>query len=253
MNKRVIIIPILLAVIGCVYVWYAYMGDTDADNGKIEGSGTIEAIELNIGSQTAGEIRMIKVTEGQDINKDDTIAILDESILKDQLLSAEAGVEAAKAAVDGAMATVDKDIAKSRLKQAEAAFSIAQTQFTNAVIKSPIEGIVLSLPYSEGEVVSPGATVAIVGKTSALDLTIYVDEKELGKVKIGQEAGVGVDAYPGESFRGHVIEIASDAEFTPQNIQTKEQRSNLVFAVKIRIDNVNGNLKAGMPADVVLE
>ncbi|MBI4733356.1 MAG: efflux RND transporter periplasmic adaptor subunit [Rubrobacteridae bacterium] len=252
MNKRVAIVPIVLIVAGCLYGWYVYSGNADAGSSEIEGSGTIEAVELNLGSQIAGELRMLRVEEGKRVKKDDTIAMLDESVLKDQLLSAEAGVEAAKAAVDDADTTAGKNVAKAQLKQAEAAFSIAQTQFTYAIIKSPIDGVVLSLPYKEGEVVNAGATIAVIGKTSELDLTIYVDEKELAKVKTGQSADIGVDAYPGEVFNGHIVEIASDAEFTPQNVQTKEQRSNLVFAVKIRIDNARGKLKAGMVADVTL-
>jgi HlyD family secretion protein len=252
MNKRVVIAPIVIIAVSCLYGWYVYSGSAGGDSSDIEGSGTIEAVELNIGSQMAGELKLLRVKEGQQIKEGDTIGMLDDSILKDQLLSAEAGVEEASVTVNNADSTEDKNVAKAKLKQAEAAFSIAQTQYAYAIIKSPIDGVVLSLPFREGEVVNAGSTIATVGKTSELEITIYADEKELAGVKSGQPADVAVEAYPGEVFKGRVAEIASEAEFTPQNVQTKEQRSNLVFAVKIQIDNFKGKLKPGMIADASL-
>ncbi|HZD59421.1 MAG TPA: HlyD family efflux transporter periplasmic adaptor subunit, partial [Anaerolineae bacterium] len=183
----------------------------------------------------------------------DTLVILDDRILEDQVSAAQAGVEAAQATLDDADTSAEKKTADAQLKQAEAALSTAEIQQSYAVVKSPVDGIVLSLPLGEGEMASPGSTLAVIGKLSALELTIYVDEKELGKVKVGQEAVVKVDTFSDKKFAGRVTEIASEAEFTPQNVQTKEQRSNLVFGVTIKVDNADDLLKPGMPADAELK
>jgi HlyD family secretion protein len=83
-------------------------------------------------------------------------------------------------------------------------------------------------------------------------LLIYVSEEELGKVKLGQKADVTTDSYNGKKYEGKVIYISPEAEFTPKNIQTKDERTKLVFAVKIEIPNPNFELKPGMPADAVV-
>ena len=88
-----------------------------------------------------------------------------------------------------------------------------------------------------------------VADLSSVELVIYVSETELGKVKLGQNAEINVDTYPDKYFDGNVIYISPQAEFTPKNIQTKEERTKLVFAVKIKIDNPDFDLKDGMPAD----
>jgi len=254
MNKKLLVIPIALVLFGLAYAgWYSYVQGQSSTNGKIEGSGTIEAVELNIGSQVSAQVSDIKVKEGDQVKKGDVLVILDDQVLKDQIAAAQAAVDAADAGVTDADTSAKKKIAQAQVEQAKANLSAAQTQQAYATIKSPIAGVVLSLPLSVGEMANAGSTVAVIGKTSELDLTIYVDEKQLGKVKVGQKAKITVDAYPNESFNGKVSEISSDAEFTPQNVQTKEQRSSLVFGVKIRVDNSSGKLKPGMPADAVLD
>jgi len=254
MNKKVAVVVVALVVLGVGYVgWNSYTNGGKSANGRIEGSGTIEAAELNIGSQVAAEVTDVKVSEGSNAKKGQVLVVLDDRVLKDQVAVAKAGVDAAKAGVDDADTSNKRKIAQAQLDQAEASLSIAKTQQSYAVVKSPADGVVLSLPFLVGEMASPGATLATIGKISELDLTIYVDEKELGKVKVGQKASVSVDAYPSDEFTGKVSEIASEAEFTPQNVQTKEQRSNLVFGVTIKVDNPKEQLKPGMPADAVLD
>ncbi|MDI6716679.1 MAG: efflux RND transporter periplasmic adaptor subunit [Actinomycetota bacterium] len=252
-HKRLVLVPLVLVILGAAGIgWYLYQANQNSSNGKIEGSGTIEAVDLNISSRLSAEVKAVKVREGEHVKKGDVLVVLDDSILKDQVAAAKAGVEAAQATLDDAQTNSEKKLAEAQLQQAKANLSMAEIQASYAIIKSPIDGSIISLPVLEGEVASPGSTLAVIGKTSELDLTIYVDEKELGRVKIGDEAKVEVDSYPNKHFKGKVIEIASEPEFTPQNVQTKEQRTNLVFAVTIRVDNKNGLLKPGMPADAIL-
>lgn len=90
----------------------------------------------------------------------------------------------------------------------------------------------------------------ILAKLDDLKITVYIPEDRYGSVKIGQQAQVFVDSFPGETFTGVVVSIADQAEFTPRNVQTEEGRRTTVFAVELKVENPDGRLKPGMPADV---
>jgi len=117
------------------------------------------------------------------------------------------------------------------------------------VLYSPVNGTVLDTNLEVGEVAFPGTPILSIADISRPWIYIYVNETKLGLVKIGQEAKVFIDSYPGRAFKGKVVSISSKAEFTPKTIQTKEERVKLVFAVKISIENPERILKPGMPAD----
>jgi HlyD family secretion protein len=99
----------------------------------------------------------------------------------------------------------------------------------------------------------PGATLLIIGDTAHLYMTVYIPENRYGEVNLGQTVQVNVDSFPGQAFTAKVTRIADRAEFTPRNVQTAEGRATTVFAVKLAVENADGKLKPGMPADVVFE
>jgi HlyD family secretion protein len=103
-----------------------------------------------------------------------------------------------------------------------------------------------------GETTNPGVSILTLLDPRDLWLRAYVAETDIGKVRVGQAATITVDSYPERGFAGAITEIASEAEFTPKNVQTKKERANLVFRVKIGISNPEGVLKPGMPADAVI-
>jgi HlyD family secretion protein len=142
--------------------------------------------------------------------------------------------------------------AKARLEQAQAGADLIQKQLTDATITAPVAGIVTHKPVETGELLGAGSTVVTISRLDTLNLMIYVSDTDLGKVKLGGLADVVVDTYPDRSFPAHVVYISPIAEFTPKNIQTKEDRTKLVFGVKVEVDNHEGILKAGMPADAYL-
>jgi len=111
---------------------------------------------------------------------------------------------------------------------------------------------VIERPVHVGEVALPGAPLLTVADLDNLTLTLYVPENELGKIHLGETVSVTVDAYPGRIFTGTIITIAGEAEFTPKNVQTREKRVNMVFAVKVKLPNPDHALKPGMPADAVI-
>ena len=119
-------------------------------------------------------------------------------------------------------------------------------------MQSPIDGTVLTQAVEPGELATVGSTLIVLADLREIELEVYVEEPIYGRIRLGQPASVTVDSYPNQVFRGRVTEIAEEAEFTPKEIQTKEQRAKLVFAVKITVPNPAGKLKPGMPADAVL-
>ena len=142
--------------------------------------------------------------------------------------------------------------ARAQVAQAEASITLARARLAEATIASPIDGVVLRKNAEAGETVNPGTPILTLLVPRELWLRAYVPEADIGRVRVGQTATITVDAYPGRGFPGVITEIASEAEFTPKNVQTKKERVNLVFRVKIAAQNADGVLKPGMPADAAL-
>jgi multidrug efflux pump subunit AcrA (membrane-fusion protein) len=139
--------------------------------------------------------------------------------------------------------------AEAQVAQAEATLLGLATQRDKLSVSAPVGGLVLERVLHEGELAAPGATLLTLGDLDEVTLTIYVPENRLGQVQLGQQAEVEVDSFPDRVFEGQVVAIANEAEFTPRNVQTQEERVNMVFAVDIRIPNPGHALKPGLPAD----
>ncbi len=139
------------------------------------------------------------------------------------------------------------------VERSKAVLAASRTLVEDTVVLSPINGLVLTKNFENGEYVNPGAAVLTVGDMSDCWLKVYVPSTQLGLITVGQEAQVKVDSFPQRIFRGEIKEISQNAEFTPRQSITQSERANLVFAVKVKIDNSEGILKPGMPADVVLQ
>ncbi len=142
--------------------------------------------------------------------------------------------------------------AEARLAQAEAGRDLFKKTIADATIISPAAGIVTHKAREPGEFVGPGTTLLTIADLENVRLNIYVTEVDLGRVRLGQGADVRIDSHPDRVFGGTVIFISPEAEFTPKNVQTQEERVKLVYRVKIQIPNPEGLLKPGMPADASL-
>jgi len=139
--------------------------------------------------------------------------------------------------------------AEANLNRANASVNLLQKSLNDCYTTSPSSGSITKKFVEVGETAGMMTSLFQVADLSSVELVIYVPETELGLVKLGQKAEIKVDTYPDKSFNGKVIYISPQAEFTPKNIQTQEERTKLVFAVKIKIDNPDFELKDGMPAD----
>lgn len=168
---------------------------------------------------------------------------------------AEAAVKVAESVVDDLKAGArpeDIAVAQAAVDEARSALRALQVQRAKMTLTAPMAGLITERNVSVGEIVAAGASVMRIANLDQVTLTIYIPEHQLGRVKLGQRVEVRVDSFPGKVFEGAVRYIASEAEFTPKSVQTREERMNLVFAVKVDIPNPDHELKPGMPADAVI-
>jgi HlyD family secretion protein len=157
-------------------------------------------------------------------------------------------VAQAQAQVD--QAENNRKSAEKAVVQADAALELASIQVEKLQLYSPISGVVLTRTVEPGEVVGAGYTLITIGDLDNLNVTVYLPEDRYGQVALGDDAELTIDSYPDEVFSATVTWIADEAEYTPRNVQTQEERQNTVYAVKLSIQT-SGKLKPGMPADVV--
>jgi HlyD family secretion protein len=142
--------------------------------------------------------------------------------------------------------------AEASLNRAIANVNLYKKNLNDCYVTSPSSGFITKKFVEAGETAGRMSSLFQVADLSSVEIVIYIRETELGKVKLGQKAEISIDTYPDKIYKGEVIYISPEAEFTPKNIQTQEERTKLVFAVKIKIENTNFELKDGMPADAVI-
>ena len=133
-----------------------------------------------------------------------------------------------------------------------AGLAVLDRRLADGIVLAPLPGTVLLRTAEPGEMSAPGAVALRLADLSTLDLRFYLAETELELVKLDQDIQVQVDAFAGRSFTGRVTWISSEAEFTPKNAQTRDARSQLVYAVKLKVANPDGDLAIGMPAEVLV-
>ena len=169
-----------------------------------------------------------------------------------QAAAAVAVAQASLAQVKAPAQAAAAALAQARVAQTEAGVVGVDAALAKLTVRSPVTGTVTAQAIHAGEIAQPGLPLFTVTDLSRAKLVIYVPTSQVGEVTLGQRAEVSVDAYPGRIFSGVVSRIADLAEFTPKNVQTQEERANTVFAVEIALENSDGMLRPGMPADAVL-
>jgi len=306
---------VLLSVAGC-----------GGNGGKLESSGILESVEVNVSSRVSGQLLHLHVQEGSTVEQGDTLAVIDSEMQQLQLQNAQAGIDLAEAQyqllkngarsedlqsaeeavrqTESGYKTAKSDYdrikelystrsvstkqfedaesrvtitqaqynsakqnlqklqrfarseelnaAKARIDQARAQANMIRKQIADSYIIAPVSGTITYKPVEEGELIGTGTIVVRISRLERMELMIYVNETELGKVKIGSTADVMIDTYPEKKYRATVVYVSPVAEFTPRNVQTKDERTKLVFGVKLEVENAEGDLKSGMPADALL-
>jgi HlyD family secretion protein len=285
MRRALIFVSIVVLVALIVILWVASVSWKARDKNLIKGSGTIEATEVEISAKVSGRIEELHAEEGTEVKQGDLLMKLAYDELSAKGREMVAGIKAAEA--QEAQAQDNLDNARVELKRARdlyaqgaypkqqldfqvtrvavleaqvrAAGKLAEqasrglgsldTQIANYTLYSPLDGVVLSKNAEVGETALPGMSLLTLGDLSTVWIKVYITEPDLGRVKLAQKARVTTDAFPDKPHWGRVSWVSDQAEFTPKNVQTKDERARLVYAVKILLDNPDRTLKPGMMAD----
>ena len=214
------------AVLGAVVlalgsVWWAVVGlDLGATPPGLVASGFVEAIDVQVASEVLARIVALPVAEGQSVAVGQVVARLDDARLQREMWMSD-----------------------GRQHQ------LLQLERERYLVRAPIAGVVTRVPMRTGEVVSPGQVLLTIANLATLEAVVYVRLGDIGRVHVGQAVAVTADPYPGQTFIAVVASVRDQAEYTPRNVQTRRERMNLVFGIRLRVDNDDVRLRPGMPID----
>jgi len=188
---------------------------------------------------------------------EEKLGLVKEGPRRQEIAGARAQVARAQAAVQTAEANrievrrkqQELTARRAEIERNAAQAGMTRTQIADAVVTAPIDGVVLVKAAEAGEVIAAGSTIVSLGDLEHPWLRAYINETDLGRIKVGGKARLSTDSFPGKVYEGHISFIASEAEFTPKQIQTKEERVKLVYRIKIEVDNSQHELKNNMPVD----
>ena len=228
--------------------------------GKPDGSGTIECTQVQVSPQVSGRIAKLPPQEGAALKKNDLVAQLeptDYELKRDEARAtakiAEADLKRIQQVFENKSATQKQmDDARTAYDLAIAKLAIVEKAVADCTVKAPMDGVVTVRSHEEGEFVGVGTPLITLSRLDEVWLSVYIPENRLGRVKLGQPARVIIDGDK-TVYNGKVTFISPEAEFTPKNVQTPDERAKLVYRVKITLPNPDGVFKPGMPADGFLE
>lgn len=186
---------------------------------------------------------------------DQVISQREFDVNKAAFISAEANLKQAQESYELLKGTIQEERVQAALAQVQealASLAVAEKHLEDASLKSPLSGWVISKNREPGEVVQAGTPIVTVGNLKDIWFRAYIDETDLGKVKLNQKVNVTTDSYPDKVYKGLISFISKQAEFTPKNVETKKERVKLVYRIKVTLDNSELELRPGMPAEGVI-
>jgi len=202
------------------------------------------AYDVAVKTRNAAESRLDSANE--------RLSLVTEGPREEQIEAARSALSQASAAYSEAKhGPREQTIAKAaaNVEMVRSALQIAEVKLAQTKLFAPASGVVLSKSLEPGEYARPGTPIVTIGNLDDVYLRAYINETDLGKIRLGQAVEVTTDSYPGKIYHGSITFISSEAEFTPKVVQTSEERVKLVYRIKIRIANRDRELKPGMPAD----
>lgn len=209
-------------------------------------AGTIEATDVDISARVASQIDKVLVREGDTVKRDQLLVTLSCEDIKVNAVQADRDLKRAqRLRKDGFIREDAFDQFKTQAEQ-------ARLKVDWCTIRSPLDAAVLTRYREPGEQVAPGVKLLTLGDLRTPWAYVYVEQPLLVKLRAGMEVTGYLPELGGRSFPGKVIKVSDEAEFTPKNVQTREERTRLVYGVKIEFANPDGLLKPGMPIEVDL-
>lgn len=233
--------------------------------------GNIDIRQVNSAFRVGGRLEKMNFEEGDTVHKGDILAVLDDEPFVNTENQTKAKIAQAKAALENAKrinkrkqalcktqnasqqdcdnAQANEEISAADLEYAKASFDIAATALDDTVLKAPADGVVLIRIVEPGTLLSAGVPVYTISLNGKMWARAYIKETELGKVQIGTKVKIYTDSTD-KIYNGHIGFISSTAEFTPKNIETASLRTDLVYRLRIVIEDADDNLKQGMPVTI---
>ena len=274
MKKKFKLIILIGALVIAGIISAAYFLKDNQRNKILKVSGNIEGDDVRMSFRVEGQIVELLTDEGKVVKQGEIVARLNTDELIKERDNAAASLKAAE--FDYALAKIDYqrsenllkegavsaqkrdqdktkyDASAAKVEQLKASLALAQIRLGFTELASPLNGFILLKSSLAGEVVKSGAPVFTAVDLNNIWVTAYINEKDLGRVKLSQSVDVLTDTFAGKKYKGRVSFISSQAEFTPKFIQTQEERVKLVYRIKVAVDNSSLELKPGMPADAYI-
>lgn len=261
----------------------------DKSDEIVTANGFIESETVDVSPLISGKIEDILVQEGDSVNEGDVLARIEEDTYLSNLNMSQSELQRIKSGYRSALnlfRQAEKDYQRARelkekgtisqsqydqaktnyevalanlnsqealLESAKEKIALAEINLDYTVLKAPIPGIVDTINYESGENINFGSPIITLYDPQSKYIEVYISETNISRIKIGMKANIYVDSYPDRVFDGEVSYISSTAEFTPRNVQTKEERTNLVFKVRIEIEDPDNLLQVGIPADADIQ
>lgn len=268
--KKVLLCVLFLCVVISTFISVKLFYKNNRTN-EIVLYGNIDIRQVNLAFRVNGRISNLKFEEGNIVKKGDLLAIIDDEPILNKLKQARAQLEIAKIQMDNANIyfnrnvepckkralskqecdniRLKKDQSNANFKYAQAVYNDIKTSYNDCKLYAPSDGIILIKVQDEGAIVNVGTPIYTLSLNDKMWAKVYLKETELGKVKIGSTVKIYTDSTD-KVYNGHVGFISPVAEFTPKNIETTSLRTDLVYKVKVVIDDTDDYLKQGMPITV---
>ena len=228
--------------------------------GDADGSGTIECTQVVVAPQVSGPVLLLPPQEGDVVKSGDLIALVDPrnyELKRDEAGAAFRAAETDKQRIEQIFQK--KTATQKQMDDAQAAYDLAKARLglaekalADCTVVAPMDGVITTRNREAGEYVNPVSPLVTLSRLDEVWLSVYIPEDRLGQIKLGQPARVKIDGDKA-FYDGKVTFVSPEAEFTPKNVQTPDERSKLVYRVKITLPNPDGIFKPGMPADGYLE
>lgn len=275
MRRFIVLSLLLLGSIAIAFVFYSYW-DSAQKGSAITLYGNVDVRQVDLGFRVSGRVTLMPFEEGDFVASGTLVATLDQQPYLDELRRAEASFASTKvnldyaekvlkrreellAIGDGSISEEDyenalssRDALKANLKQSIAALGVAETHFNDTRIYAPTNGSILTRIREPGSVVRESDPVYTLSLTNPIWVRAYIPEPHLGEVYPGMPADVFTDTIKGVAYKGHVGFISPVAEFTPKTVETADLRTDLVYRLRIIVDNPDQGLRQGMPVTVKL-
>jgi HlyD family secretion protein len=262
---------ILLGIVSIIVIFIGYKL-LSKNSESIILNGNVEIQDVNVSFRVTGRISEILVDEGNDIKKGDILAILDKDTFEAKLKYAKALKEEAKVSLKNAeknyrrnkdlfrkksiseklydASWTEYEVAIAKMDSSAAAVELMNIDLQDTILKSPVDGIVLTKNIEPGEMINSGVTAFSIMPHTQTKIKTFASENILSKIKFGDIVYVNIETSPNKKFKGHIGFISTEAEFTPKNIETKELRTSLMYRIRVIIDEPASELKQGMPVTV---